>query len=119
MFKIILINVLCLNAKNQKSRLQIINFKTTQLKILAACLSGRQAIQAVSEYLIMLYLIFVAETRGLLTMPPDIFNCLFCSVNDLRSVLRTERNAFHNFSKMVVRNDSPYKRVETFVTFNV
>ena len=112
MFKIILINVLCLNAKNQKSRLQIINFKTTQLKMLTA-------IQAVSEYVFGNYYSFLAETSGLLTMPPDIFNCLFCSVNDLRSVLRTERNAFHNFSKMVVRNDSPYKRVETFVTFNV
>ena len=112
MFKIILINVLCLNAKNQKSRLQIINFKTTHLKMPAA-------IQAVSELVFSNYYSFVAETRGLLTMPPDIFNCLFCSVNDLRSVLRTERNAFHNFSKMVVRIDSLYKRVETFVTFNV
>ena len=48
MFKIILINVLCLNAKNQKSRLQIINFKTTQLKMPAA-------IQAVSEFIFHLF----------------------------------------------------------------
>ena len=90
MFKIILINVLCLNAKNQKSRLQIINFKTTQLKMPAA-------IQAVSEYVFGKYCSFVAETRGLLTMPPNIFNCLFCSVNDLRSVLRRERTRIPQF----------------------
>ena len=97
MFKIILINVLCLNAKNQKSRLQIINFKTTQLKMPAACLSGRQAIQAVSELVFSNYYSFVAETRGLLTMPPNIFNCLFCDVNDLRSVLRTELTRIPQF----------------------
>ena len=90
MFKIILINVLCLNAKNQKSRLQIINFKTTQLKMPAA-------IQAVSELVFGNYYSFVAETRGLLTMPPNIFNCLFCDVNDLRSVLRTELTRIPQF----------------------
>ena len=84
MFKIILINVLCLNAKNQKSRLQIINFKTTQLKMPAA-------IQAVSELVFGNYYSFVAETRGLLIMPPDIFNCLFCGVNDLMSVQKSKR----------------------------
>ena len=90
MFKIILINVLCLDAKNQKSRLQIINFKTTQLKMPAA-------IQAVSELVFGKYYSFVAETRGLLAMPPHIFNCLFCGVNDLRSVLRTERTRIPQF----------------------
>ena len=89
-FKIILINVLCLNAKNQKSRLQIINFKTTQLKMPAA-------IQAVSELVFSNYYSFVAETRGLLTMPPNIFNCLFCGVNDLRSVLRAKRTRIPQF----------------------
>ena len=107
------------------SRLQIINFKTTQLKMPAACLSGRQAIQAVSEIVFGKYYSFVAETRGLLAMPPHIFNCSCpvrtgCFVALMiwgQSFVRSGL-AFHNFSKMVVSDDSPYRRDETFVTFH-
>ena len=67
------------------------------------------AIQAVSEYVFGKYCSFVAETRGLLTMPPNIFNCLFCSVNDLRSVLRRERTRIPQFCvKKLIHNSRYY-----------
>ena len=58
--------VLCLDAKNQRSSLQIINFKTTQLKIPAA-------IQAVSEYIVHLFRNICRRNSWIAHMPSRYF----------------------------------------------